>query len=781
MKRIVKWLSIAVLSLFILIVFSIVVFQSKIETAALSQLDQLTNHQLSYTRADINYINSFPSITLDLSEPKLYDLDYNEAIQLEEFQVKLNLFKSVFSNPTISRLVVKNGSVTLRERNQKWNVVDLMTSESSTPTQTKLITIDELIVENFNIIVDRGTADQIVQLSLPSAEMRMTHQQNELKIEAQGLVRFDYLINAGDAQLVELHDSFQALLAYNTDTKRLEISNTHLDHGLTADGWFNANNSQRDIQLKIENLDTRIFNKWMANNAKSESEAIQLKGDVSGIVSMDGVEDINYSFYLQEFGILHPLIELTDINSTMTGDQTAFTVQKFDVDVDGENISGLLNYHIQQNKIIKLALDGTVPLKPIYRLTGNTQFKDIDGGFKINDFSLSNYIVDSKDQNITDFIDASVLSEDIRLQTNDDRELSIGTGDLRLKNGEFIFDNLVFQFDKSDLIVNAKYASKERQFLQLTAQSTFLNLDDLMQFVENDTSASTVNVLDANRLFIDIEAKTAVLNEVEVSDVNLKLNSIENTIDIDASGNAFSGTIDAQGKLAHNGEHYHLHLNIDAAGIDLEDCMKQNKNFGQEIVTHQNLKGDLHTLCSFNLFYDDDWNFQETRTKGLIGGTILNGQLKDVELMSQFSKFVKIKDLNNIQFTELNNYLEIQGKNLYIPTMFIQSNAANFTLSGYHSTENIQLYYLKLNAGQILSNKFKKHDPSYSPKPAKQNGWFNMHYVISGTGEEYTYKRDRSRVKAAFENGNDRKNRIYHQLLREFGFVDELASRDIEE
>ena len=781
MKRIVKWLSILVLSLCILIVFSIVVFQNKIESAALSQLDQLTNHQLSYTTANINYINSFPSITLDLSEPKLYDLDYNEAIQLEQFQIKMNLFKSLFSNPVISRLVVKNGSVTLRERNQKWNVVDLMTSESSTATEAKLITIDELIVENFNVIIDRGTADQIVQLSLPSAVMKMTHQHSKLKIEVQGLVRFDYLINAGDAQLVEILDSFQATLEYNTDTKQLEISKTQLDNGLTAEGWFNANNSQRDIELKIEKLDADIFNTWIANNTKSGSEAIQLKGEVSGIVSMDAIEDINYSFYLEDFGILHPTVELTDINSTMTGNQEAFTVQKFSFEVDGQNLNGILNYQIQQNKIIELNLEGDVPLQTIYRLTGDTQFKDVEGGFKISDFSLSNYSIKSNEKDITYFIDASVIPQGIRLQTKDDKELTVTSGGLRLNGGEFIADNLVIKLDKSSLTVNAKYASDQRRFIKMDATSDFINLDDLMHFADNETSGSSVNVLDANRIFLDIKAKTAILNDVELTNVKVKLNSVDNAIDIDVNAQAFSGVIDADGRLSHNGEHYHLHLNVDAAGINLEDCMEQNKNFGQDIITNKNLKGDVNTLCSFDLFYDKDWKFQQTRTKGLIGATILNGQLKDMELMRQFSKFVNINDLNNIQFTELNNYLEIQGKNIYIPTMFIQSNAANFTISGYHSTENVQLYYLKLNAGQILSNKFKKHDPSYKPKPAKQNGWFNMHYVISGTGEEYTYKRDRSRVKAAFENGNERKNRIYYQLVREFGSVEELAIGDIDE
>jgi len=747
MKRILKWLSIIILSFFILLIFLVVVFQNKIESAALSQLDLLTNHQLSYTSANINYIRSFPSITLDLTDPKLYDLDYNEAIQLEQFQVKMNLLKSLFSNPVISRLVVKNGSVTLKERNQKWNVVDLITNESNQSSQSKLITIDELIVENFNVIFDRGSADQIVQLTLRSADMRMSHHNNKLNIEAQGLIQFDYVINSGDAQLVEIFDTFQTTLDYNIQTKHLEISNTQLDHGLTAQGWFNANTSERDLQLKVENLDASIFNTWLANNAKVKSEAVELEGDFSGIVSMDRIADIAYTFYLDELGILHNKAKVTNLNSTMTGDQHTFSIQKFECELDEEDITGSISYHIEQEKILELNLGGNVPLKPLYLFSSDEKFSEIEGHLNIERFTISDYPLNST-ANILQSIDLSVTPVDIRLITNEDHSIEIGKGHLNIKNQELLIDDVLMTVGKSSLTLNGTYAPRDKQFIQLKTSSDFLDTDDILPFIASDTSTSNSNILEENHVFLELKAKSIKSKDLSFKDVIFQINSIDNAMHIDAKGKAFGGVIDSEGKLTHNGEHYHL--------------------------PYKHLKGDVNTICSFDMFYDEKWQVQQQRTKGVIGASISNGQIKDLALMSQFSKFVNIKDLNNIKFTELNNYLEIQGKNLYVPTMFIQSNEANFTLSGYHSTENVQLFFLKVNAGQILTNKFKKHDPNYSPKPAKRNGWFNMHYVISGTGEEYSYERDRSRVKAAFENGLERKDRIYRQLVREFGPVEEL-------
>lgn len=777
MKQILKWLGILLLSFFVLIVFSIVVFQNKIESAALSQLDLITNHQLKYTAANINYMRSFPSITLDLTEPTLYDLDYNEAIQLEQFQVKMNLMKTLFSDPVISRLVVKNGSVTLRERNQKWNIVDLITNDSGQASQTKLITIDELVVENFNVIVDRGSADQILQLTLQSAKMQMSHQNNKLHIEAQGLVQFDYVINDGDSQFVEIFDSFQTTLDYNTQTKHLELSETQFDHGLTAKGWFNASNSERDIQLKVEKLDVSIFNTWLINN---QPDAFKLEGELSGIVSMDRVADIGYTFYLDDMGILHDKANLTALNATMTGDQHACTIQNFDCVLDGEELKGSLDYHLGNEKIKSLSLNGDLPLSPLYRLSKDDRFNKIDGLLSIESFVLSDYSVNSK-ESILNFIECKVNPDKMRLETHDGNSLTVEEGMLSILDDELLLEEVRLKFDKSSLTLNGRYASRAKHFVQLKTSSDFVDINEVTPFfTTNESTTSSNNILENNNVFIELNANAVVWDDLSLKNVTFNINSADNIMHTEVMGDAFGGAIDAAGKLSHNGEHYHLHLNVDAKDIDLKECMKQNRNFGQDVITSQHLRGDMNMLCSFDVFYDKKWTVQDKQTKGVIGATISNGQIKELALMNQFSKFVNIKDLNNIKFTKLNNYLEIQGKNLYIPTMFIQSNAANFTISGYHSTENVQLYYLKVNAGQILTNKFKRHDSNYKPKADKRNGWFNMHYVINGSGEKYTYSRNRSRVTAAFENGLERKDRIYRQLLREFGSVEELDTGNLE-
>ena len=100
--------------------------------------------------------------------------------------------------------------------------------------------------------------------------------------------------------------------------------------------------------------------------------------------------------------------------------------------------------------------------------------------------------------------------------------------------------------------------------------------------------------------------------------------------------------------------------------------------------------------------------------------------------------------------------------------MFVQSNALNLTLSGEHTFTNEFEYYLKVNAGQVLTNKFKKYDPSLEPVKARKKGFFNLHYKIQGNLENYDFKTAKRQVKAEFDRSNYRKQEIQQALSRAF-------------
>ncbi|MCB0589255.1 MAG: hypothetical protein KDD06_28470, partial [Phaeodactylibacter sp.] len=122
-------------------------------------------------------------------------------------------------------------------------------------------------------------------------------------------------------------------------------------------------------------------------------------------------------------------------------------------------------------------------------------------------------------------------------------------------------------------------------------------------------------------------------------------------------------------------------------------------------------------------------------------------------------------------FVDMQNFLEIRKQKLYIPAMFIRSNALNLTISGEHTFNNEIEYNIKVNAGQVLADRFKRYDPNLKPKPARRSGTFNLYYAILGTIDDYRIVSSKRRVKSDFEQSEIRKREIQRGLEQTFGVV----------
>ena len=187
------------------------------------------------------------------------------------------------------------------------------------------------------------------------------------------------------------------------------------------------------------------------------------------------------------------------------------------------------------------------------------------------------------------------------------------------------------------------------------------------------------------------------------------------------------------------------------------------------MLSYKNIKGTVNAKIAVDVFWDENGQFQDKDLRVLGDISIDNGELVDFPLLYDFSNYVKIQDLHHIKFVNMRNWLEVKDGKVIIPSMFIQSNALNMTVSGEHSFSNAINYNVKINAGQVILNKFKRHDPSLRPQEAKRQGWFNLYYRIYGTVDDYKVKSDRKTVMQNMERSNRRKLAIRREIKNIFG------------
>jgi hypothetical protein len=205
--------------------------------------------------------------------------------------------------------------------------------------------------------------------------------------------------------------------------------------------------------------------------------------------------------------------------------------------------------------------------------------------------------------------------------------------------------------------------------------------------------------------------------------------------------------------------------------LDLREVFRQFDNFGQATILDKNLRGRLDARVAVDGFWDEKGVFDEKKMRVLAEMTGRNGELVDLAMLKDFSKYIHVEDLERVKFTEIQNFLEISKEKIYLPAMFIQSNACNMTISGTQTFDDKIDYHFKVNAGQVLLNKMKKHQKDLDPQPEK-DGLFNLYYTMCCHLDKYEVNRDKKGVKEAFEKSESRKKIIEAALNSEFAGVD---------
>lgn len=231
---------------------------------------------------------------------------------------------------------------------------------------------------------------------------------------------------------------------------------------------------------------------------------------------------------------------------------------------------------------------------------------------------------------------------------------------------------------------------------------------------------------------------------------------------------AFDGQVDGQVHLVMRAP-MRLEGKFSGKQLDINRLFEECREFDQRFLTSRNLKGRLESKLFLDARWNDQGEFLPDQLQIDAGMRIADGELNDMAMLEDFSKYVKIQDLKRIKFTTLHNLLEIRGGTVRLPVMFIQSNALNMNVQGIHSFDNKLSYYLQINAGQVLVNRFKKHNPDLEPIAARENGVFNIYYKISGTPDQLQYAANRRAVEEAFRQSDLERDKVRDRLVRQFG------------
>jgi len=347
-----------------------------------------------------------------------------------------------------------------------------------------------------------------------------------------------------------------------------------------------------------------------------------------------------------------------------------------------------------------------------------------------------------------------------------DQEMTVNTKALKFKKDKFLTEDLRIELGDSEFDFKGELERNDNiYFLNGELSSRLINCNDLLSIMQDSSEGSAILEGELDLDIDKIEYGKWIAKKIK-GQTKLTKEKLKYKLDM----NTFRGNLESEGNIFY-ADQVQFYSKASFFEIETEEILDQLDNLGQSLITSDNLSGELSGHALLDFYLNQDNSLDEDKSNAKIALDVQKGKLTDFKMLEDFSKHIDVDDLMNVKFDHLSNLLEWKGNHLALPLVFINNNAANFTISGHHDKDNNYTYNLQVNASDILARKFGKKKSS-----SRRKGWWNMYYVIEGRGEEVKTESDKERVKTNFRRSKEQKRKIFKELLSEFGNTEILQN-----
>lgn len=807
------------------------VFKEQVGRKIVKEINKQLKSELTVQAFDLSLLRSLPDVSADLKGVLLEDSQGGALLEAENVSFRFGLLSLFGSSLKIRSIAVDDGALNIQiDRRGKTNYDIFKSTDENArsvdaDSEGTAIDLEKAALKNIEIIYEDQHAGQTVLMNVNNATFTGQFSAKKFSLESEADLVSSFVEADSTRYLVGAKIGYNAKVLVDLEQSIYELQDVNFnlnDNRFKADGqiemfekgpnfnlYFDCN--QGDVSLLIALLPEQ-YSKYLGELTSSGN--FIFKTYIKGQATQQLNPEIRAEISLQNGRLESPKTRepLRDVSFTArftngkfrSAESTVFEIQ---------NLKGYFNRELFEMRLlvndfdqpnIDFQMNGVVPVNAVFGFLDNPKITEGSGEVEIKNLTLQGKYQDMIDPRRAAQVQAGgeIEFDDAALTINDEK-MVIDQGKLLLNGDTLAVSEFKLEGAGSDILfkglavnvipvffADSTNANKVELLFDADLQSQKLDLDRLIKIAQLSNEQQQEDTLTIDSLKTEqIQERqqftqflkgtfTALIqninyNLIDTKDFRGKLEFNNNQMLVRGQTKAMNGTVDLDG-TAYFEKAPRLTSRIICENINATEFFRQTENFGQEVLTNEHLSGNLSAKIAIFAYWDTTGNFQYDQLRVLSDMHIRDGALKNFKMLEQFSTYVKMRDLRDIRFAELKNYFEIDNRTIYIPTMFIQSNAMNMTLSGEHTFDNTMNYNMKVNAGQILANRFKGFDPSLKPQKAR-SGWFNLYFNVAGTVDDFKVETNKKQVQRDFVFSERRKKAIENALAKQFGTIEKLT------
>ncbi len=806
----------------VLLVVVAAFFSRQVTKRVLTQVGKNLKTELKMADADLSLLRYFPDATVTFQNVRAKDFFGKELLRAGEVSFRFSLMSLFGSTIEVRSVVLRDGVLRINYDRQGRPNYDIFKETSRKPTADNAA-IDLSLAEWHDLLVDYSDEQsrQSARFLVKNATFAGNFSAKRFNLDTRADFTSQFVDLDGDRFLVEQPMGWDAAVAVDLQKNAWVLKKTELsvgDNVLSLDGAVVREADAANMNLRFSSKEgdvSILFSLLPASLASyfkdfSSTGKYTFAGFVHGKNKPGRRPNCAVDFSLRDGEItsskLYKPLEKVSFKArveTAPGEPGRFSVENFAASFDGEPISLRLEVTDFDDPEVDFSCSGALPLEAGFGLFDEPKITEGSGRIvckslivtgKYKNMTSMSGIAAVQTGGVVEFDKAAVKFNGAWIEAPRGRVrlagdiLSLDTIELKIKSSDLAFSGEFHHFLPAIFADSANTEKAATQFFaNLTSQN--LDVDELLAInsVEQNVRSGSIEKWQADSFKTEknltrqrltdllvgtFEARIANLNYKKIDAKNFtgQLGFNHNDLRIAGDVEAMRGSLHLEGNAFFE-EKPRLKARITCKNLDLQEALRQCDNFGQETILDKNLRGRLDGRVAVNAFWTADGDFDMKKLRVLADLNGRDGELVDLPMLRDFSKFIHVEDLERVKFTQMQNFIEVRDRTVFIPVMFLQSNACNLTVSGKQDFDDNMDYNFKVNAGQVLLNKVKKHDKSLDPLPEK-NGLFNLYYSMCCKLENYEVRRDKRGVKEAFEKSEARRKIIAAALEAEFRGID---------
>lgn len=722
-------------------------YQDKIKLLLIKSLNDNLKTEIFIADIKLEIFRSFPLASLNLSTVTIMGAGTTNPkdtlLNAQKIQLQFRLTDLLKKRYIVTQITVNHGFLHPEIDLQGKSNYELWDSHATSQEHDFQIELQRIILNRMHIRFTDQRYNHLIIANTSKATIGGSFSKGIIALNLHADIPVSSLSVNGDTLFyglpltMKLDFSSTNQSVFYFSKSQININN----HKFTLDGRFDIKESVTDMDVSIEGkkLSLGDFIKDIPVRWKQSFSGYEARGEldffakISGQYSDNITPHINVSFQMKRGSFIqhNSNLKIRELNLTgaysngslASNQTTIIRIDQCNGKINSGHFRGNGSIENLDQPLLKLQffadllapdLTNLLQLDTVTAATGRIS-ADIAFRGSMSDkrrFTGQDLVAASASGSIT----LNNVGFDIK---NDPLKYRLFNGSLVFSNNDLMVESFTGHAGNSDFAISGffrrvlPYLFLKDESIQIdaTLQAGTLDFDELLQanVSEADTlySLRLSNKLDFN---LDTRIEKIKFRRFEARHVSGTASMQKKRFFAqDVRFEAMNGIINASGYIdgTHNDR---LIVGCGAVfqRVDIHQLFYQMGNFGQSGIIDENIFGIMNADLQFNAVWSPSLVVNWESLRAIANIKIEDGVLMNYEPMKALGRYIRVDDLNRVNFSTLENIISIRDKKISIPDMQIQSNVLNLKLAGTHDFDNQIEYYLQVLLSDILSRKNKQ-------------------------------------------------------------------------